>query len=333
MITALSNGTAPLSAPPTPGSLTPLSPLGAPAISPLCNVDTLLGMATTLWPIIHRLAGLRGLKTELEAAVRRNEPPSKVAVLRTEFESTAQAIETALLQWQPQLPPGFIPDEVDTNPDSAATDPAAPNHLADGDSPIHDAFKNPFRTDNSTATATATGHRRLTQEHARIASIYHNALAYQQAALVHLYRTALGRGRTHAAVQAHARAALAHCAATAGHGGPMSALLWPLFVAACEAVAPADRALAARAFAVVGKRQGMRNIDRAWAIVGEVWRRADEREFGSAGGGFWAGDKGADGAEEVGGLAGEPVEEGDNNSGEELWRLVSREMGVSIVFG
>ncbi|KAJ4307221.1 hypothetical protein N0V88_000600 [Collariella sp. IMI 366227] len=79
VITALSNGTPPLSAAPTPGCLMPLSPLGAPSTSPLGNVDTLLGMATTLWPIIHRLAGLRALQNELATAVRTNAAPSKIA--------------------------------------------------------------------------------------------------------------------------------------------------------------------------------------------------------------------------------------------------------------
>ncbi|KAL2024294.1 hypothetical protein VTK56DRAFT_8776 [Thermocarpiscus australiensis] len=322
VITALSNGTAPLSTPPTPGCLQPLSPLGAPAASPLCNVDTLLGMATTLWPIIHRLAGLRALKTELETAVRTNEAgPSKIAVLRTEFESTAQAIETALLQWQPQLPPGFTADD-DDDDDDDSDELTYPDEITN-ESTAEDRIlaDQPVSTDSSSSSSSPlfphTTTTTTNKKPSPLASIHHNALAYRHAALVYLYRTVRGHPRSHRAVQAHARLALAHCVRTVAHAGPMSALLWPLFVSACEAVADADRRLAARAFAAVERRQGMRNIDRAWAIVREVWRRGDEE--GVQGGGATTttttacGDAGWE--------------------GEELWRRVSREMGVSIVFG
>ncbi len=55
----------------------------------------------------------------------------------------------------------------------------------------------------------------------------------------------------------------------------MSALLWPLFVAACEATTEEDRALALEAFQGTERRQGMNNIMRTWEVVQEVWRRAD----------------------------------------------------------
>jgi hypothetical protein len=79
-------------------------------------------------------------------------------------------------------------------------------------------------------------------------------------------------------------------------------MLWPLFVAACEARSDRDRGLARYVFKAVEARQGMTNIERAWAIVLEVWRRCDRLE---------------DGEEEE--LA--------------LWRTVAREMGFQIVFG
>jgi hypothetical protein len=298
-------------------------------------------MATTLWPIIHRLAGLRALKTELEAALGSNEAPSKIAVLRTEFESTTQAIESALLQWQPQLPPGFIPDDV--NVDDPSTD------LTSSDSEQHPAIPTiavaGATTSNDTtippASPAPSACRSPSQpQHARIASIYHNALAYRHASLVYLYRTVLGQARTAAPVQSHSRLALAHCVATVDHRGPMSALLWPLFVAACEAVLPADRRLAERAFVEVDRRQGMRNIDRAWGIVREVWRRADAAAAAGAAAEADVGVGVGVGVESEGGISlvaregdgqvdGEVVVEG----GEELWRTVCREMGVSIVFG
>jgi len=55
----------------------------------------------------------------------------------------------------------------------------------------------------------------------------------------------------------------------------MSALLWPLFVAAVEAITPEDRILAGEAFEGTEKRQGMNNIVRAREVVKEVWRRVD----------------------------------------------------------
>jgi hypothetical protein len=55
----------------------------------------------------------------------------------------------------------------------------------------------------------------------------------------------------------------------------MSALLWPLFVAACEAISEEDRELALNAFCCTERRQGMNNIMRTWEVVQEVWRRAD----------------------------------------------------------
>ncbi len=59
------------------------------------------------------------------------------------------------------------------------------------------------------------------------------------------------------------------------HDVSMPALLWPLFVAACEATTGEDRALAKDTFVGLKRRQGMRNIMRAWEAVQGVWRRAD----------------------------------------------------------
>ncbi|KAK3321182.1 fungal-specific transcription factor domain-containing protein [Cercophora scortea] len=252
VIAALSNGTAPLSAAPAPGCLIPFSPMGAPAASPLCNVDTLLGMATTLWPIIHRLSSLPALKNELGHAVRTNAPSSKIAVLRTELRSTAEAIEAALAQWRPHLPPDFIPED-----ENEIQDPA------------------PQQQQSQPTKIT-------TSERSRLHSILHNALAYRHSAFVYLHRTIYGHPRSHPTVQQHARRALAHCGATVRHAGPMGALLWPLFVAACEAVDVDDRALARRVFEDVRRRQGMMNIERAREVVGEVWRRGDVMEKGDA---------------------------------------------------
>jgi hypothetical protein len=315
VIAALSNGTAPLSAAPAPGCLQPFPPLGALAASPLSNVDTLLGMATTLWPIIHRLSDVMPIKRELELAVRFNDAIPKVAALRAEFESTTAAIETALSQWQPHLPPNFIPDGEDATPAHRSTS----NSPDDTTAPCIAPGAPAGNTDPPPSPMSAP-------ERARLHSILHNALAYRHSAFVYLYRTIYSYPRSHPAVQTNAHMALEHCVATVAYAGPMGALLWPLFAAACEAVSTEDRSLAERAFSAIRKRQGMMNIERSWEIVQEVWRRAD-----------WA--------EVVAGLPDEGRRRGSmqsmhNGNGDQqedgeidLWRQVSKDMGFNIVFG
>lgn len=271
VIAALSFGTAPLSAAPGRGPLSHLTPLDSRgATSPVGSVDTLLGMATTLWPIIHRLSNLAGVKEELDMAMAQGQI-SKAAVLRTELETTASAIQVALNQWQPILP----------------------------------------------ADSTMTH-----SERARLQSILNNALSYRHSAFVYLYRTIYGHARSHTLIQYHTHLSLTHCVGTVSGEGPMSALLWPLFVAACEATTAEDKDLAEQTFVAIDRVQGMANIERAWYIVQEVWRRADEAE------------------EENGERQREASEReirkgawGCTHKGGDLWRRVSREMGVTVVFG
>ncbi|TDZ31693.1 L-arabinose-responsive transcription regulator ARA1 [Colletotrichum sidae] len=279
VIAALSFGTAPLSTAPATGCLVPFPPIDSPSTSPLSSVDTLLGMSTTLWPIIHRLSNLLTLKTELQSAMA-NGQLTKVAVLRTEFETTSDAIEHALEQWQPSFPPGFSPDVID-----------------DISLPVEESEA---------------------AERARLHSILNNALAYRHSAFVYLYRSIYGYPRRHHVVQHHTHAALSHCAATVSHAGPMAALLWPLFVAACEAVNPVDRELAREAFVAVDRRQGMINIKRAWAIAQEVWRRADMIDDHAS-------------YEDRAVMFSTPGQR--LGKGADLWRRVSEDMGVTIVFG
>ncbi|KAF7552004.1 hypothetical protein G7Z17_g4647 [Cylindrodendrum hubeiense] len=238
VIAALSFGTAPLSSAPGASYLTPFPPLDSGgASSPFGSVDTLLGMATSLWPIIHRLSNLLVLKDQLDAAVTHGEL-SKVAVLRTEFEVTASSIESALKDWTPGLPPDSV---LTRNPEELTTEQAA--------------------------------------ERGRLQSILNNALAYRHSAFVYLYRTIYSYPRTHTLVQRHTHVSLTHCVGTVSNAGPMGALLWPLFVAACEATSLGDRDLARQTFVAIDRRQGMTNIQRAWCIVQEVWKRADEAEL------------------------------------------------------
>ncbi|KAI0099282.1 fungal-specific transcription factor domain-containing protein [Nemania sp. FL0031] len=266
VITALSLGTPPLSTAPSADGLLPVPPPDAPPASPLTNVDTLLGMATTLWPIMHRLSNLLFTKKELVSAQRMNQL-SKVAVLRTELETTSQAIEAALTQWKPCLPPNIT-----------------------------------IRDDDVLVVKGERGDE--IPEMARLQSILHNALAYRHSAFVYLYRTIYGYSPKHKLVQQHSHAALHHCVETTAARGPMSALLWPLFAAACEAISPEDRELAKKAFRAIEQRQGMTNIQEAWGVIQEVWKRLDSLD-----------------------------EDSTIGTNLDLWRNVCAEMGVTIVFG
>lgn len=263
VITALSLGTAPIATAPAAGCLIPLPPLDAPSASPMRNVDTLLGMATTLWPIMHRLSNLFSLKNELDNAVKLHQT-SKTAVLRTEFETTSHAIELALQRWQPSLPPNLV--------------------IREGDIETRDG--------------------QILPEQRLLGSILHNALAYRHSAFVYLYRTIHGYSPGHALVQKHVHASLVYCSQTVAFKGPMGALLWPLFVAACEAISKEDRELAEKTFGEYDTHQGMANIDNAWGVAREVWKQHDL-------------------------LSVTPFASKDAD----LWRRVSKEMGICIVLG
>lgn len=242
------------------------------AESPLNAVDTLLGFSTDLWPIIHRLSHLLSFKNQLTAAVvagRTNE----ASVLRTELENGSVAIERALTNWQPAL--SSIP----------------PNSQSDENINNITHNKNVIRDPQ--------------HEDTRIQSILNNAEAYRHSAFVYLYRTIRTLPRSHNLVQKHVHLSLEACSnvvnlAEKCQDGPMSALLWPLFVAAVEAISEEDRKLAIEGFGGIEKRQGMTNITRAWEVVREVWRRVDELNDGE---------------------------------GEVDWRAICQESGVSIVFG
>lgn len=236
MITALSLGTSPnTSFQPPASAYLPFHVEPEFAVrNPLGAVDTLFGLSTDLWPIIHRLSHLLSYKTSLRSAIAAAET-SKATVLRTELESTSQAIEHALTAWKPAI----LPKESTTDESGISQD------------------------GNSV-------------EEARLRSILANAEAYRQSAFIYLYRVIHDYPSTHASVQKRTHLSLLACAEVVSHAGPMSALLWPLFVAAVEAVSEEDRKLARKAFVGTERRQGMRNISRAWEVVAEVWKGADE---------------------------------------------------------
>jgi hypothetical protein len=339
-------------------------------------------MATTLWPILHRLSTLPSLKAELDAAVSADgadgkaaSSSAKIAVLRTEFEMSASSIEDALQAWQPYMPVSGLSaaavshDNVDDVGLGASQEDRDLSNAMERVVELEDEEKSSLKPNQEDVDLKAAagvtgrddGEPDVSATHHRLQSILHNALAYKHSALVYLYRTVHELERSHEAVQRHARASLRHCAGTVAAKGPMGALLWPLFVAACEAMAEEDRALARHAFLGVERRQGMMNIERAWEIVQEVWRRADEVDGGetplqvdaeqtSTGPGYspleefpMISFEELFGAGQIPGLmAGERplssagVKAGTGKKrarGADLWRRVSEDMGVNVVFG
>ncbi|KAG8413483.1 hypothetical protein J3459_015366 [Metarhizium acridum] len=270
VIAALSSGTAPVSDHPSCDSFTGLLEQtdSQGSSSPPVSVDALLGLATSLWPVIHRLSGLLALKNCIEESASRGDF-SGIADLRARLGVECAAVESSLEEWRPMLP-------VERGPQTNLQQ-STPNFGA-----------------------------RMKQ----FQSIFNTALAYRHSALVYLHRTMYDSPRDDPTVQRYTSISLVHCEGTVRHEGPMGALLWPLFVASCEAVEPTDRYLARKAFRGIGQRQGMTNIDRAWEVVQEVWNRADEIGDHSPGAIITPGQGKKD-----------------------LWRRVSEDMGMTIVFG
>ncbi len=113
-------------------------------------------------------------------------------------------------------------------------------------------------------------------EDARTQSILSHAEATRHAALVFLARNVQRQPRSSQRVQAPAKHGLQACLRVVVFGGPMSALLWPLWQGACEALDEVDRNVARTVFRHFESRQGMQNIVHAWQIVEELWRRQDD---------------------------------------------------------
>ena len=131
----------------------------------------------------------------------------------------------------------------------------------------------------------------------RLQSVLNNAEAHRQAAFVFLYRTVLGHSRTSPKVQTPVKQALQACLRVVIFSGPMAALVWPLFTAACEAVEDSDRNVARNVFQHLETRQGMNNIVTAYDVCEDVWKR------------------------------------GDVGQADIEWREVAREMGREVIFG
>lgn len=212
---------------------------------------------------MHRLSNLSSLKNELQSA-EKSDQNLKVAVFRSELETTAKSIEVALNRWEPEIPPHCM--------------------LQDG------------RLEGVEGTAIP--------ELPLLNSILHSAMAYRHSSFTYLYRTVYEYMSGHPLVQYHVHTSLVHCSETVDFEGPMGALLWPLFVAACDALSNEDRALARRTFDKMKRHQGMANIETAWAVIQEVWRQQDD--FGNT---------------------------TSKSKDPDLWRKISRQMEVCVVLG
>src|SRR5438045_1336245 len=95
----------------------------------------------------------------------------------------------------------------------------------------------------------------ISADGARLQSVLSNAEAYKQGALVYLNRHIRASPRRSHLVQIHTKQALHACLRVVAFAGPMCALLWPLFISACEAVEEADRNSARTVFKLVKNQQ------------------------------------------------------------------------------
>jgi hypothetical protein len=152
-------------------------------------------------------------------------------ILRAEQNSLLSALEFSLFDWKPRIPPRFKLVNATVIPKDAEAASQCP----------------------------------------RVQAVLHNALSYRHSALVYLYRVGYKSPRGSIDVQTQAHQALLQCIKVISSGGPVNALLWPLFVAACEAVKDEDKALAKQAFETLIMRQCMTNIKRSWELVQQVW--------------------------------------------------------------
>ena len=229
----------------------------------MASVDTLFGLIGDLWPIIHRLASL----TEVKRSMAKEEGGS----------------------CQPQQAGVGVNNKPETK------------------KPTISKLRTDFETHTSSielallqwipkipaSVVTIDNHA----DDSRLQSILNNAEAHKQAGFVYLYRTILSLPRSSPKIQTHVKQCLQACLRVVIFSGPMAALLWPLFTAACEAAEDVDRNVARTVFRHLETRQGMNNIVTAWEVCEEVWRRTDA------------------------------------GHAEIIWRDVSDDMGREVIFG
>ncbi|KAF9874179.1 hypothetical protein CkaCkLH20_08162 [Colletotrichum karsti] len=109
----------------------------------------------------------------------------------------------------------------------------------------------------------------------QLEAMVHSSQSYRHSALVYLHRVIYSHPTSHPEVQSNSHLSLESCAAVAASGGSLYALLWPLFVAACEAITDHDRSLAKLVLEEISRRQGMVNVERAESAIMQRWTETD----------------------------------------------------------
>lgn len=258
---ALSQGSEPLAEPPRwkdiKSDSTPTTPQSqsqsqsqspaSPSSHPLLNIDSVFGLALKLWPILHRLAGLRSMTEELHVAIA-SQQTLKIAVLKAEHQSATIAIGTALEKWHPLRTTTAAGAATAASSSSSSSDPLEPE---------------------SWSSLLGAGRAPTPQ----VAVCYHHALAYREGALVYLHRAVRRIPASHALVRDASLATMRHCT-SAVHQGSSKIPLWPLFIAACN-VEGHDRMVAAQTFQIMGKTQQAAAVKQLWSVVASVWKKLD----------------------------------------------------------
>ena len=105
--------------------------------------------------------------------------------------------------------------------------------------------------------------------------LFYTAQAYRSAALIFLSRNIDQQRRCSKDVQGAVDAVLQACQLAISSDGPLLALLWPLFTAACEAKIRNQRDVAFNVFGALKSRLAFFNIFKAAEICSKIWADDD----------------------------------------------------------
>jgi transcription factor-like protein len=229
--------------------------------------DSPMGLASSLLPIIRRLANLvQG-------------PPSPRTPEYAEHDAARASVEQSLMAWEPPLPPGYtlVNRVVDGPEDATEMEVAAVRSAASRGL----ALKQAALTFLHRCVGGHAPGSEPVQRHARAALWHCVAAASSPYAAAVANEAAAGAPR-----QTGEMSRSPACDLRSGTG---AGLLWPLFVASLDAGEGRDRGMARQAFAALEGLKGVVNAGKAWEVVLEVWRRKD---LAKAGGGLDIGGMG-----------------------------------------
>ena len=106
-------------------------------------------------------------------------------------------------------------------------------------------------------------------------SLFYVAEAYRSAAWIFLSRNIDQQDRRSSDVQEAVDIVLKNCELAISCKGPLLALLWPFFTAACEATTCDQRAIVLNVFGTLKSRWGFSNIFNAAEICSKTWAHYD----------------------------------------------------------